>query len=61
MIAEKGKQDYSVITTWIHKKISFSLIKSLRMRKEVVASCFSQILKQTIELTSILYQLHYIC
>ena len=31
IIAEKRKQDYSVITTWIRRKISFSLIKSIGM------------------------------
>ena len=29
--AEKRKQDYSLITTWIRRKISFSLIKSIGM------------------------------
>ena len=31
MIPEKRKQDYSAITTWIRRKISFSLIKSMGM------------------------------
>ena len=48
IIAEKRKQDYSVITTWIRRKVSFSLIKSIGMCIRVSRSLFCPNLEASI-------------